>query len=56
METPSEAVKQDGTMSGTSEAGMNYVDQEGFGKSTKGVFDATGFKAPAQAPWPRVYP
>jgi hypothetical protein len=34
----------------------NFVFTEGFGKSTKGVFDATGFKAPAQAQWPRVYP
>jgi hypothetical protein len=35
---------------------MNYRDQKGFGKSTKGVFDCTCFKAPAQALWPRVYP
>jgi hypothetical protein len=35
---------------------MNYRDQKGFGKSTKGVFDCTCFKAPTQALWPRVYP
>lgn len=35
---------------------MNYRDQKGFGKSTKGVFDCTCFKAPTQAQWPRVYP
>lgn len=34
---------------------MNYRDQKGFGKSTKGVFDCTCFKAPTQAQWPRVY-
>jgi len=35
---------------------MNYRDQKGFGKSTKGVFDCTCFKVPTQAQWPRVYP
>lgn len=34
---------------------MNYRDTKGFGKSTKGVFDCTCFKAPTQAEFPRTY-
>lgn len=34
---------------------MNYYDQKGFGKSTKGVFDCTCFKVPTQAQFQRVY-
>lgn len=34
---------------------MNYRDQKGFGKSTKGVFDCTCFKAPTEAEFPRTY-
>lgn len=34
---------------------MRYYDKKYYGASTKGVFDCTCFKAPAQAQFPRVY-